>query len=697
MEHLDILSFDPLNPQLADTYVQSVLTPFNVSKVTTTAEIHPEKNWTSKKLKFLVNDDHEDIIRLTQSTHYKDNSICINEHNSSDFSELKSLFVGLTGSMNSFCQMITQRMDNLEKTIPNTIATLIDSKISSEMQKVKQQFQKELKTVSDKVENIEKSYANVAKQQPNMDEAIRIIVRNLPESNGENVLNKVNALIKDGLHLKDVKAVSADRKKSYKEGKYDVVVVVFKSMNDKRKVMDKKRDLKDSRNFKDIFIENDLSKSQRILNNNLRNIVNAIGENRLEIKGGRVRTRESRFRDNRIDSNPRRSENQKRDHLPMDEEYENRNYNSQGYNSARGENRRGKHYKSGLAQRNLHILGIAETHLMGSNSVNVDGYCWYGHNRRNIHIRAKNGSGGVGLLVRNDFDQQFHIEIVDDNTDGIIVTRATTIIQSLGEPGRYDLRKIVPDHSLLTWNMCLFFTIEDQVSKNKDKNQTVMKIKYDTKSVPEDWLSGESVVTEINRVILQLEQSEASQQNIDKMYENFVSVLKAEMSEKLQSKEIRISNAFNNKARKCKKPWWNSELTMLWNDVCKAEKNWNKCRLSSKKRELRHIFVQKRKLFDRGVQRSKRQYWHSMQEELINSQGNPKEFWRKIGRIGVGSERQNTIPMEIKLNDGSICDDKDIVINKWKCDFEEMLNKNSDTSISNEIENCNSDIICVKY
>ncbi|VDI54863.1 Hypothetical predicted protein [Mytilus galloprovincialis] len=187
MEHLDILSFDPLNPQLADTYVQLVLTPVNVSKVTTTAEIHPGK------------------------------------------------------------------------------------------------------TVS-------------------------------------NVNN---------------------RKKSYKEGKYGVVIVVFKSLNEKRKVMDKKRNLKDSRNFKDIFIENDLSESQRILNNNLRNSLNAIGENRLEIKGGRVRTRESRFRDNRIDSNPRRSENQYRDHLPVDEEYENRNYNTQGYNSTRGGNRRGKHYKSG--------------------------------------------------------------------------------------------------------------------------------------------------------------------------------------------------------------------------------------------------------------------------------------------------------------------------------------------------------------
>ncbi|CAC5360691.1 unnamed protein product [Mytilus coruscus] len=185
--------------------------------------------------------------------------------------------------------------------------------------------------------------------------------------------------------------------------------------------------------------------------------------------------------------------------------------------------------------------------------------------------------------ITNDFTfvSTHGFSVVDycvfDSFNSFSVTRATTIIQSLGEPGRYDLRRIVPDHSLLTWNMCLYFSVIDQVSKNKDKIQTEMKLKYDTKSIPEDWLRGESVVTEINRVILQLEQSEASQQNINKM-------------------------------------------------------------------------------------------------------------------IGVGSKRQNTIPMEIKLNDGSICDDKNMVINKWKCDFEEMLNKNSDNS--NETENCNSDIIC---
>ena len=62
----------------------------------------------------------------------------------------------------------------------------------------------------------------------------------------------------------------------------------------KGKLWIKKRELKNSRNFKDIFIENDLSKNQRMLNMNLRNIVNAIGENKLEIRGGRIQPRGSR-------------------------------------------------------------------------------------------------------------------------------------------------------------------------------------------------------------------------------------------------------------------------------------------------------------------------------------------------------------------------------------------------------------------
>ena len=77
-----------------------------------------------------------------------------------------------------------------------------------------------------------------------------------------------------------------------------------------------------------------------------------------------------------------------------------------------------------------------------------------------------------------------------------------------------------------------------------------------------------------------------------------------------------------------------------------------KCSIKSRKREFRQWYTCKRKVFDKTAQKSKRHYWYSLQEELDNSCENPKEFWRKIGKIGVGNERQSGIPIEVKLDDG---------------------------------------------
>jgi hypothetical protein len=79
--------------------------------------------------------------------------------------------------------------------------------------------------------------------------------------------------------------VSAERKKSHRQGKHGIIVASFGKISDKRKEMEKNSQLKDSRNYKDIFIEHSIPKNQRMLNSSLRNIVQAIGDNKLEIKG----------------------------------------------------------------------------------------------------------------------------------------------------------------------------------------------------------------------------------------------------------------------------------------------------------------------------------------------------------------------------------------------------------------------------
>ena len=116
-----------------------------------------------------------------------------------------------------------------------------------------------------------------------------------------------------------------------------------------------------------------------------------------------------------------------------------------------------------------------------------------------------------------------------------------------------------------------------------------------------------------------------------------------------------MKHGASNKHRRIRNPWWNDDLQLLWNDMCDAEKAWLKCRNNNRKSDLKHIFVQKRKLFDQHVQRRKRKYWFERQHELIdNAENNPNDFWKAIGRVGVRDNRKREIPMEILDDNGEI-------------------------------------------
>ena len=50
----------------------------------------------------------------------------------------------------------------------------------------------------------------------------------------------------------------------------------------------------------------------------------------------------------------------------------------------------------------------------------MPGFKWYGRNRKNNHVNAKTGSGGVGFLVKEQFINDFHVEIKDNSHDDIL-------------------------------------------------------------------------------------------------------------------------------------------------------------------------------------------------------------------------------------------------------------------------------------
>ncbi|CAG2238320.1 unnamed protein product [Mytilus edulis] len=53
---------------------------------------------------------------------------------------------------------------------------------------------------------------------------------------------------------------------------------------------------------------------------------------------------------------------------------------------------------------------------------------------------------------------------------------------------------------------------------------------------------------------------------------------------------------------------------------------------------------------------------------------NHSEFWKKIGRIGVGTERRKLIPMSVQLPDGTIAHGREAVVSEWKRAYCSLLN-----------------------
>ena len=46
----------------------------------------------------------------------------------------------------------------------------------------------------------------------------------------------------------------------------------------------------------------------------------------------------------------------------------------------------------------MYVLGVAETHLTGTQVINIPGFQWFGQNRIEINRRAPAGSGGIGFF-----------------------------------------------------------------------------------------------------------------------------------------------------------------------------------------------------------------------------------------------------------------------------------------------------------
>ena len=120
------------------------------------------------------------------------------------------------------------------------------------------------------------------------------------------------------------------------------------------------------------------------------------------------------------------------------------------------------------------------------------------------------------------------------------------------------------------------------------------------------------------------------------------------------------------------KPYWSNELTELWRDMVDSEKNFKRCpKLSASRSRLLDRFKEKRDIFDKALGNVERNYKREFADEIqeINT-SDPNIFWDCIRKLGPRQSRD--IPTKVYGDDNALCDDPDIVLRKWKSEFEAL-------------------------
>ncbi|CAC5414589.1 unnamed protein product [Mytilus coruscus] len=106
-------------------------------------------------------------------------------------------------------------------------------------------------------------------------------------------------------------------------------------------------------------------------------------------------------------------------------------------------------------------------------------------------------------------------------------------------------------------------------------------------------------------------------------------------------------------------------------------------RIVQKRTEERILY--RKKNFDRLNRKFKRQFQRQERQKLGDklNETNQRDFWKSIGNLGIANNRKRCIPLAVVDEDGNEATDKNVVLNKWKNDFQTLFhhNGNSDSDL----------------
>ena len=164
------------------------------------------------------------------------------------------------------------------------------------------------------------------------------------------------------------------------------------------------------------------------------------------------------------------------------------------------------------------------------------------------------------------------------------------------------------DYRVLMCKLDLLLYISMHVSSDRNMPGTVIRRtrKHNVSSIHDTFLTKPTTVTiALRSVIERMEAITIRQAEVDAIYNDSIN---DEMDETLDHRDV-FQSAKSGYKHRCR-PYWSDTLSALWKDARVAEKTYMYLRAKSHDQQsnLRTIFKDKRKLFDRNMRKNRSRY-----------------------------------------------------------------------------------------
>jgi hypothetical protein len=190
--------------------------------------------------------------------------------------------------------------NSLESKIVHKMAGVIDKRMNTEAKNIRkecdnkiQNFKDDIRQDISEIEAKLNSITDATKalsptSSKNNRRDCNFVIKGLPFHEGENLNAKVNSLISDGMGIKSITVLKTHRNSS--DGSDGIVIASLQATEERKTILNAKRKLKDSEQYKKVFIYKDQTTEERTVNRNLKTIVNVLRDNgcNISVHGDRV-------------------------------------------------------------------------------------------------------------------------------------------------------------------------------------------------------------------------------------------------------------------------------------------------------------------------------------------------------------------------------------------------------------------------